>query len=64
MLKLGQRNHVLLLGLLPFMAWRWFRGDVGRPNAVDVCVLLCALWAGLSLVVNHGLGASAGLTGQ
>ena len=50
-------NRVLLLGLLPFMAWRWFRGDVGRPNAVDVCVLLCALWAGLSLVVNHGLGA-------
>ena len=49
-------NRLLLLALFPFLAWRWLTGAAGRPNAVDILVLLCTLWVGLALTVNHGVG--------
>lgn len=48
-------NRALLLGLMPFMIWRWLKGTAGKANAADICMLSCVLWAGLSLTVNHGI---------
>jgi hypothetical protein len=50
-------NRLFLLLLGPVLAWRWLRGDAGRPNAVDLLMLFCTLWAGLALTINHGLGS-------
>jgi hypothetical protein len=47
--------RVLLLGLFPVLVWRWINSVAGRPNAVDILVLLSALWTVAALVVNHGL---------
>ena len=49
----------MLLVLFPFLAWRWLKGEAGKPNAVDIFMLLCTLWAGLALLFNHGLGSAA-----
>lgn len=50
-------NRALLLALFPYLAWRWLKGEAGKPNAVDVLMLLCTVWAGLALLVNHGPGS-------
>lgn len=50
-------NRALLLALFPYLAWRWLKGEAGKPNAVDVLMLSCTLWAGVALLVNHGLGS-------
>jgi hypothetical protein len=50
-------NRMLILCLLPYLGWRWLRGDAGKPNAIDILMLLCTLWAGLALLVNHGIGS-------
>ena len=46
--------RMVLLGLLPFLFWRWISGAAGRQTAVDVLVLLGTAWTMLALVVNHG----------
>jgi hypothetical protein len=51
-------NRMLLLALFPYLAWRWLKGEAGKPNAVDILMLLCTVWAGIALIVNHGLGAA------
>jgi hypothetical protein len=50
-------NRALLLGIFPYLAWRWLKGEAGKPNAVDVLMLLCTIWAGLALFVNHGFAS-------
>jgi hypothetical protein len=50
-------NRLLLLTLGPLLAWRWLRGDAGRPNAVDLLMIFSTLWAGLALTINHGLSS-------
>jgi hypothetical protein len=50
-------NRMLLLALFPYLAWHWLKGQAGKPNAVDVLMLLCTVWAGVALLVNHGLGS-------
>jgi hypothetical protein len=47
--------RVLLLGLFPFLVWRWINGVAGRPNLVDTLMVLSACWSVLALVANHGL---------
>jgi hypothetical protein len=46
---------MLLLALMPFLLWHWLKGVAGRPNAVDILMLLSTVWLCLSLIVNHGL---------
>jgi hypothetical protein len=48
--------RLLLLALLPFLAWRWLSEAAGLPNAVDLLMLSSAVWGLLALLVNHGLG--------
>jgi hypothetical protein len=48
-------NRMLLLALLPFLGWRWLRGDAGGPNLADILMLFSTLWMMSALIVNHGL---------
>ena len=48
-------NRMLLLALMPYLVWHWLKGVAGRPNAVDILMLLSTSWLCLSLIVNHGL---------
>jgi hypothetical protein len=50
--------RVMLLGFLPFLVWRWLRGDAGKLNVVDILMLFCTLWMTLALIINHGLSAA------
>jgi hypothetical protein len=49
--------RILILCLLPYLGWRWLKGDAGKQNAVDILMLLCTIWVALALLVNHGIGS-------
>ena len=53
-------NRMLLLAALPLPCLALAaRARPGKPTAVDILMLLSTVWAGLALIVNHGLGSLA-----
>ena len=56
-IRLSPYRVVLIIMIIP-LCFFWLSGKMGRKRSTDYLVLLFSLWAGVSLVYNHGLAYS------